>query len=492
MQRYIISCLILFLISNSSEQNNTPSFYILPLTIENVPNSVKKTEKTTEEIINSFLNMKHKVNTLYTGTPKNLLDFELSFDTYSLYMSSNKVNNNIIDIKKYDPSKSSTYEELKKESEISEYQKCSLCAFAKEKFYILENKNLSEFSGINFVLGNKLANNSYDVSASIGLKPKKSTSSDLLEDNLIMQLKLQKYLLEYVFRIRYSNKKNKDIFNNGELIIGSYPHQYIPSVYDEKNFKYFYILTTKEKWEFSPSQIYYGMDKLIIPYNKYEIPINLNNIFIKGTQTLLSALRKSFFEELEKNGQCETYNVTNLLYFICNENINITKMENLVIDILNSFEHINITFTPNDLFYKYKDKNDTNKLLFLVCFSDSYSIWELGNIFIRKYQPVFNFDKKYIGFYNEIFSDQEDEYKKFPYDDEDKKENNSVNVALIVAVIIVSLLLIGLAVFFYLFVKSRRFRTKRANELTDDDYMYESKIIDDSNDNDKKDKLINS
>ena len=489
MQMYAVFCLILFIIPNSSQQNNTSGFFILPLTIEGFPDSNKKTEKSPEQLIYSLTNLKHKVSTFFTGTPKESFPFELSFDTFSLYISSNNVSNNQTNIKKYNPSSSSTYKEYSKEEDKFIYQKCSKCVIAQEKFYISENENIKEFPDIYFVMGNKLRDDSNNVSASIGLKPIKSPN-DTVDDNLITQLRQKKYLQEYTFRIRYSSKKNGDGFSNGELIIGSYPHQYIPMIYDEKNFKYFYR-DSLEEWSFTPTEINYGIKNLIIPITSYNVTINLNSIFITGSLTFLKLLKISFFDKLENNGQCQTFsNENNLLFYICDEGINITEMSDLVFYAKISLDKINMTFTPNDLFYKYIDKEGKNKLLYLVCFDkNSYSTWKLGTIFIKKFQPVFNFDKKTIGFYDTIFYDEEDKYEKYP---SKKEEIKSVNTVLIIIIITVSVLLIGLAVFFYFYVKKNKFRTKRANELTDDDnYLYEpDNVINDEND--KKDKLVNN
>ena len=489
MEIIIKFCLLYFLFSTSFEQTNLSNFYILPLTIEGHPYTTKKTEKTNEEIIASLLNIKHKTTNLYTGTPKLLMSFELSFDSFSLYMSSDKVSNNQTEIKKYCPSNSSTYEEYRKEQSISNYQKCSLCVFAKEKFSILENNNIKEFSDIYFVMGNELQKTYNNVSASIGLNAKQ-TSTDIIGDNLIMQLKQKKYLNEYCFRIRYSEEKNKNIFNYGELIIGSYPHQYLPKVYNENNFKYFYIGSNNsniEDWEFTPKKIAFGSKNLNVPFR---ILFNIDSIFIKASVGLYEIVQSEFFNDLVTNGKCKTFrHESSFIFYICNEDIDITKMGDLIFYPDNTLDNINITFTPNDLFYKFKDNEGNNKLLYLVCFNSLYSSWEIGNIFIKKYQPVFDFDKKLIGFYDTIYSNKEDEYKKESYekDKDDSIGRGILITVLIIVVVIVSVLLIGIAVFFYLYVKKNKFRTKRANELHDDDYTYEpDKNINEGNDKDNK------
>ena len=487
MNNLLIFSLLIFPLTLSKliEQTNISSFYILPLKIEGHPYKTIKNEMTTEEIILSLLKTKY-TSTIFTGTPKITLPFDLSFDTYSLYISSNNVTNNQTEIQKFNPYNSSTYEQLSDEKTINYYQKCDICIFANESFYIQENNNFSEFKNISFVLGNKLKNKCYNVSAAIGLKPVIS-DYDIIEDNFIKQLKQKNYLNEYSFRLRFSVEKNKNIFNNGEFIIGAYPHQYLPKIYNKNDFKYFYIESESDYWEFSQRGVKYGNKTLQITYN---MVLNLNSIFITSSFILLSEVKEQFFDELLNKNDCQIITYNQLKFIICDENIDINKMENLVIYPENSLDNINITFTPSDLFYKFIDNNGKIKLLYLICFSTDFSEWgQLGNIFIKKYQPIFDFDKKIIGFYDKIYPDEEDKYKK----DENKKNENinekeNINgVAIFIIIIIVLVvLLIGLGIIFYYYVEKYKLRNKRANELLDDGYNYEQgkgNVINDENAN---------
>ena len=446
---------------------NGLKYYILPIKVEGFIDHTTKTNYTENEIIKSLSNIRHTTS-LSIGTPKITLPFELSFDSFSLYISSNKISQNI---PTYNPSSSSTFVKYSDEKIINEYQKCSLCLFAKESFHIYDNNKLETIPDVYFVLGNELNINSTNISASIGLKPKK-TLTDIVDDNLITQLRKKYSITEFSFRIRYSKTSNKNLLNNAELIIGAYPHQYLENIYNDTNFKYFYFedpnLDTNQ-WQFPTKEINYGLITII---NSYRIQFKLDTIFTKTSKTFSIII--SFFEQLIEKDICEILTINDFDYYICNENINITQMKDLIFYPENGYNNINITFSPSELFYKFIDKNGNNKLIYLICFNSNFSGWELGNIFIKKYQPIFDFDKKIIGFYDQLFPDEEDNFNK--KDNNTISKENNIMTLLIIVCLVLGMIIIGGGIGFYFYVKKNNFRTKRANELNDDNYVYESNI----------------
>jgi hypothetical protein len=93
--------------------------------------------------------------------------------------------------------------------------------------------------------------------------------------------------------------------------------------------------------------------------------------------------------------------------------------------------------------------------------------WTIGEQFIKKHTFSFNIDRKSILFYNEKqFNDNFEENDAIEYDNLEKKENKNIFIIiLIVAGICFSILS------FYLGIKIRERRKKRANELRDE-YEY--------------------
>ena len=108
-------------------------------------------------------------------------------------------------------------------------------------------------------------------------------------------------------------------------------------------------------------------------------------------------------------------------------------------------------------------------------------IWYLGEPFYRRYPFTVNLDAKTLGFYlDKKINDTKNENKK---DNSEKniimKDNNSKikNILVKIAEVMIVILLIFLA--YYIGIKVKEGRKKRANELKDDCYEY---ISDDKKD----------
>ena len=212
---------------------------------------------------------------------------------------------------------------------------------------------------------------------------KLSNNSLLYNENLIYFLKRQNYLKENIFYFDFE----KNLF-----IIGIQPNEFNKEKYN--NINYFSINTL----DYDKTSIKFN--KIIIGNNEYNlnnnsiIYFNVNYYGIKGTKEYYEYINKKFFNKYFNNNLCkkEFDNFENIL-IICNKKINIKNFPDL------SFisNHINnsLILTKNELFYK---KN--NKYYFLISF-DKYQNdnWSLGLIFMKKYQPVFEEEKKTIKFY---------------------------------------------------------------------------------------------
>ena len=212
---------------------------------------------------------------------------------------------------------------------------------------------------------------------------KLSNNSLLYNENLIYFLKRQNYLKENIFYFDFE----KNLF-----IIGIQPNEFNKEKYN--NINYFSINTLDN------DKTSIKFNKIIIGNNEYNlnnnsiIYFNVNYYGIKGTKEYYEYINKKFFNKYFNNNLCkkEFDNFDNIL-IICNKKINIKNFPDL------SFisNHINnsLILTKNELFYK---KN--NKYYFLISF-DKYQNdnWSLGLIFMKKYQPVFEEEKKTIKFY---------------------------------------------------------------------------------------------
>ena len=121
--------------------------------------------------------------------------------------------------------------------------------------------------------------------------------------------------------------------------------------------------------------------------------------------------------------------------------------------------------------------------------------WYLGEPFYRKYPFTINLDAKTIGFY----LDKKDIYKKLNNtkdiisnnDDKIKEESKVKNILIIIGEILIGIILIILA--YFIGMKVKEGRKKRANELKDDFYEYisdDKKDINETNNEQKTKQLM--
>ena len=281
------------------------------------------------------------------------------------------------------------------------------------------------------------------------------------------------YDLKYNFN--YLNDNYNDIL--GTLILGDAPHIFAPDKYkedDEVKVNGRYILDIKEIKFISHS---FNFSEI----NKY-VSLKFNSEFIKGTLQYKNIIESVFFNELIKVNICRIDYKENL-----NEKFYIYSCENntMMREKLKSFPTLYFEMKDYNLvfLFNYKElfKEHNNTIYFLIYFDgNTYSNWEIGEIFLRKYITSFNYYSKTISFYKT----QIDEINKktdirFPNEEPEenpKKENNEIIVIIIIVVGIVFIVSIIALILFL--VISKQLRKKKAYELNDDyDYTPTSKII---------------
>ena len=281
------------------------------------------------------------------------------------------------------------------------------------------------------------------------------------------------YDLKYNFN--YLNDNYNDIL--GTLILGDAPHIFAPDKYkeeDEIKVNGRYILDIKEIKFISHS---FNFSEI----NKY-VSLKFNSEFIKGTLQYKNIIESVFFNELIKVNICRIDYKENL-----NEKFYIYSCENntMMREKLKSFPTLYFEMKDYNLvfLFNYKElfKEHNNTIYFLIYFDGkSYSNWEMGEIFLRKYITSFNYYSKTISFYRT----QIDEINKktdirFPNEEPEenpKKENNEIIVIIIIVVGIVFIVSIIALILFLVIIK--KLRKKKAYELNDDyDYTPTSKII---------------
>ena len=262
-----------------------------------------------------------------------------------------------------------------------------------------------------------------------------------ISSNLIKELKEKQLIDSYSFSIEFLDD------NNGRLIIGGMPHEY-NSNYEEKYFIYEKIKF--KDWHLTFNNISHEKNNEYLLNN--EDNLSLSYYGLVSSSSYKQLIDKIFFNKLFEENKCEKkFNIgeEKVIVYVCNDGINIKKFPK----ILFKDESINFTFIfeGKELFRKISN----NKLIFLIHFGNDENIWKLGEIFIKKYQLIYNYDKKIIGLYTK------------------KLEKSYIHY------FIYSFLILMIIILLYCLIMNRKkvFRKIRANELEDSyDYLPNEKL----------------
>ena len=358
------------------------------------------------------------------GTPFQSIPIYINFELYSFYISGQNLNG------KYNENSSSTLKKKQLSYFYSEVLNEGYESEDKFKLKDISNKEII-ISDFNFIIPTKLNEHKIDnfIPSSLGLKIQ--DSPDIKNYGFLYILKQKEIIDSFGWTIKYLNNEE------GEIIIGGYPHEY-DKEYDISKFK-------NTKAEKRGAQVYWDLKFQYYLTNKQDFrschaQFDISFGFIKANFIYKNYLINEFFQF--KNN-CFIYNNTNYDYFICNSNEKISDFPKLILfhkDLNYSFE-----FNYKDLFIQ-KD----NQLYFLIVFekkSQSIEYWILGKPFFKKYQLVFESDRKLMGIYTE-------------------KEKKQLNVSWII-VFILFIILIILIIFIIQKYKNLPKKIK-ANELLEE------------------------
>ena len=270
--------------------------------------------------------------------------------------------------------------------------------------------------------------------------------------NFISQLKSKDKINSYAFSIKYN--PDSDI---GEIIIGDLPHEYAPDVYSSENYFFDSVSITKEppfNWHFKYKNCLYDGQQ-IDTRNMVKFSIDFG--FLKGNKKFQKYLDDNFFN---KNPCYKEKTKNNYYIYYCKKQA-IQNFKPLNFELESKYCPTNLNakfeFTYKDLFIKEKDI-----YYFQIVFpSDgSYSNWVFGKPLFKKYQMVFDQDRKTYGFYMKI---------------NDKNEGISLETHLKFSWALIFVLMIVSIVLGYFICKllAKLPRRLKANEL-EDSFTYDS------------------
>ena len=275
--------------------------------------------------------------------------------------------------------------------------------------------------------------------------------------NFITQLKKRDKINSYVFSIKYNND------DNGEIIIGDLPHEYSPDKYSPKNYFFDTVTITKEppfNWHFTYNKCLYGEEE-VDKSNMVKLSIDFG--FIKGNTFLKKNLEKNFFNvnNCHKN-QIKEYDI-----YYCTKDA-IKNFKPITFELQSKYcptiTNANFEFTADDLFIK--DNTNDDRYYFQIIFTSDglFHNWVFGKPLFKKYQMVFDQDKKTYGFYLE--SNNNNIISSIP--------NNNNTSSKISWILVVFLFLVSLGLLYALHKLLPKIPRKlKANEL-EENFSYES------------------
>ena len=387
-------------------------------------------------------------NDIYTyfdiGTPKQKIPISIKLQTYSFYIISSESKKSL---KTFSPNDSNTFYSSNNIVKNIMNEDFNFAFFSSD---IISLSNINKKNNFSFLLVTNISNTEICEGGGIGLNIK-SNSANIEKINFIKELKELNLISSHIFTIKYKNDKE------GELIIGKIPHEY-----DEERYK-------NEFFQFSKIPIYsydyqWGLYFDKIQYDNIELNKRINQFLIFEIElgVIISNyeyknfIEKNFFGKYINENKCfiGNFGKDGYQYFYCNDNVDISLMKNLTF----YNKELNYTFELNykDLFYNFKGKN-----YYLVVFPWYMAFqWRIGLPFFKKYQLIFDSEKKIIGIYERIFEKKTNYFKFW--------KNN-----LIIFLIIVIVFLI------YYIIKNIKNKNRRirANELIEN-YDYIPEILD--------------
>ena len=330
----------------------------------------------------------------------------------------------------------------------------------------LNLKKLSKFEKIGFYLG---SNTNDELCCVIGFRMPNYATFCSESNNIIKSFKSNDIINNYEWILNYTSE------NEGLLILGGNMSELVKNFDEIKLYKtYSFPGGSNFPWMIKISKLECGENNYSINYNEVNGEINNDYSLIIGGDRYYIYIKDNFFYEYQKQNIC-SFNIINYYdnykYYVieCNkEQFGINEIKKFPIL---SFKMRNydskFIFEGKDLFVETK-----YKYFFNIIFSHSWQEnWILGKPFLKKYPTMIDLDNKIIKIYN----NNKDERKE---KNEKKIENNKKlsKKYIFFLILIIIVLICSFSILFYLLGKNlNKSRKKKANELYDDDYDYESK-----------------
>ena len=502
---YLRMILLIVIIPNSlfldKNENNIKTIYeakyiSLPFKQKNPVYRRYPPNYSSTNFINDFFTNNLLVD-MHLGTPiqdiNSVLNPSSSCFTFIEKMKSNNINKN--KISKYIPKKSLTFLLNKNGKGMT----------AEDLFLFKDENNKNVFNNIHIPFSLDLdlgeINEETEFIGELGLNSKFGLK-DRNCPNYMSELKKKKNIKEKIFSLVYKHEEK------GYLFIGNSLYNIDGDKYKKNNF--FKINVNRDKngvnWNINFDKVYIhdsyleGNSTFSNKSNEGKIYLNIKQVNIKidqkiiiGTSEYKKMIDNLYFNKLIKSNICKyeiiPFNSRN--YYICScTAILFATFESIYPEddyyqepVYHYLHFPSLIFQSYTLKYSFELKYEQlfkllgERFYFMVIFDSdeenrNSQEWIIGEQFIKKHTFSFNIDRKSILFYNEKqFND------KFEENDiiEGVNENDILSKRDKKNILIIIILIVGAICFsilsFYLGIKIRERRKKRANELRDE-YEY--------------------
>ena len=373
------------------------------------------------------------ISQIEIGYPKQKINIYLSSKDYEFYIEENLTNES------YYNYNNSTFSK-KKSNEMEFFDSPYYSGFYMQDIFTFKNTNNSEIAinNFSFILSNNLIGKGYST---IGLNY--YNPSDDYNINFLKQLKEKKVISNYTWNLKYLDN------NNGIITFGSFPHMY-NNLFLKENLRF-----TSNSFNENNLDWNIFFDKIIFNNNKEQIIFKGSSICeLNLVRDLIKApfeYKFIFIKYIFNQSKCEEVNVSTNIFYICDKKTKIYKLPSI------QFKSRDLNFTF-EMTYKDLFKEINGKLFFLIYFNkldkNQFRFWILGKPFIKKYQFIFEQEKRLVGFYQII-----------------ENPISYFNLQVILICILSSIIIILWILVFRFF--KYKIRKKRINEI-DDIYDYSS------------------
>ena len=307
---------------------------------------------------------------------------------------------------------------------------------------------------------------------------------------------------------------------HGYFFLGPEPHLFNTKYNLNKEYQYIKMNTVLSKegyihWNLLFNKIIMKNrhNDYVYSFNEKMIQIDFNLGLIIGTYEFQQEIEILFFNDLIAKNICKKTLVEYSYYknntkkyyvykcdksFVTGENFDKEKYRPYInyFELFPDFQFYHINFEHEF----YLSNHDLFKLIqgnyyFLVIFDaeTQNKVWKIGQIFLRIHQIFFDYDSKVVGYYDKRIEPIKNETGRKGSKNntsEDKiGSNNNKNYKYIIYIALFVVFCAIVFIAFYLGMKVKESRKKRANELKDDDYDYETY---DNNKNSINNNIINN